>query len=625
MSRLGSYTAVDSGLVELEHILGSVDNDHLGSALTAFFGAWSELANPPADASGLKQAVLSKAESLVADLHNINESLDELEHNIEIEIQQEIETLNSLLTQIGDLNGQIMAGEIGGQTANDLRDQRDLLVSQVSGIAEVTIHERDDGSMDLILNGRTMITRQTVQQFTTRYEQSANGYRITVVTQDNLRQVDLPDGHLKGLLESRDTYVTNTRNQLNDVVKLLVNSVNTLHTQARTSGGAGLPFFVGDSLHSIDVSEAIRDNTDLIGTSRSGEPGDNDIAREIGDLANFAMPGETRTVGDLYRASLIDLASQRGSFEFLVENQTSAVGAVEAKIASARGREPRRGRRQHVAVPEQLRRGRQGDHHGSGVVRRAPEHDLGQGSCRCRSGSARTTWGRSWWAISTARWARMLQLQRQAGSMRRINTFADDPRGVGNIQRYSALIASNDQYLRNLSRSQVLVDSSDTALQDISSLLGDVRELALRESSALATDVVPAERRRRGRQPRQPPARRPEHHRRGQLHLQRFQDDHAALRPQRQYGGVPGRRRRHPRPERSEGHAAGHASRLGLHGLAERRPCRHGRPRAAPVRDDGAGPPQSRPGLGARQHRDPGRQQRHLPGRSQQARRRSTT
>ncbi len=336
-ARLGSYTAVDSALVELEQILGSVENDHLGSALTAFFGAWSELANPPADPSGLKQSVLSKAESLVADFHNINESLDELEHNIEIEIQQEIETLNSLLTQIGDLNGQIMAGEIGGQTANDLRDQRDLLVSQVAEIAEVTIHERDDGSMDLILNGRTMITRQSVQQFTTQYEQSDNSYRMTVVTQNNLRQVDLPDGHLKGLLESRDTYVTNTRNNLDSVVKMLVNSVNALHTQSRTDGGAGLPFFVGDSLHSIDVSEAIRNNPNLIGTSRSGEDGDNDIAREIGDLANFAGVGETQTVGDLYRASLIDLASQRGSYEFLVENQTSAVGAVESKIASIAG------------------------------------------------------------------------------------------------------------------------------------------------------------------------------------------------------------------------------------------------------------------------------------------------
>jgi flagellar hook-associated protein 1 FlgK len=337
VARLGSYTAVDSSLVELEQILGSVGNDHLGTALTSFFTSWSELANPPTDPSGLRQSVLTRAESLVTDFHNINESLDELERNIEIEIRQEIETLNSLLTQIGDLNGQIMAGEIGGQTANDLRDQRDLLVSQVAEIAEVSIHDREDGSMDLILNGRTMITRQSVQQFTTQYEQADNGYRMTVVTQNNLREVALPDGHLKGLLESRDTHVSRVRDQLDAVVKSLVTSVNALHSQGRSNGGAGLPFFVGDSLHSIDVSEAIRGNPDLIATSRSGEPGDSDIAREIGDLANFALPGESQTIGDLYRSTLIDLASKRGSYEFLVENQNNAVGAVEAKIASVGG------------------------------------------------------------------------------------------------------------------------------------------------------------------------------------------------------------------------------------------------------------------------------------------------
>jgi flagellar hook-associated protein 1 FlgK len=337
LSRLGSYTAVDSGLVELEQILGSVENDHLGAALTNFFNAWSELANPPTDPSGLKQSVLSRAESLVADLHNINGSLDELEQNIEGEIQQEIETLNSLLTQIGDLNGQIMAGEIGGQTANDLRDQRDLLVSQVAGIAEVTTYARDDGSMDLILNGRTMITRQSVQQLTTQYEQGDDGDTMTVVTAGSLRPVGLPDGHLKGLIDSRDTQVSNTRSQLDDVVKLLVTSVNALHTQARTSSGSGLPFFVGDSLYTIEVTEAIRADTELIGTSRSGEAGDTDIAREIADLANSALEGDSQTVGDLYRGTLIDLASRRGSFEFLVENQTSAVGAVESKIASVAG------------------------------------------------------------------------------------------------------------------------------------------------------------------------------------------------------------------------------------------------------------------------------------------------
>jgi flagellar hook-associated protein 3 FlgL len=83
--------------------------------------------------------------------------------------------------------------------------------------------------------------------------------------------------------------------------------------------------------------------------------------------------------------------------------------------------------------------------------------------------------------------ANMLRLQRQAGTMRRVNDFAEDPRAIGAIQRYNALIANNSQYLRNLTRSTIIVDSTDTALQDISSLLAEVRELVLREASALST------------------------------------------------------------------------------------------------------------------------------------------
>ena len=82
---------------------------------------------------------------------------------------------------------------------------------------------------------------------------------------------------------------------------------------------------------------------------------------------------------------------------------------------------------------------------------------------------------------------RMLELQRQAGTMRRIQDFADDPRGVGAVQRYNSLISANDQYLRNLNRSSVIVDNTDAALQDMSALLADVRQLAMQELSAVAT------------------------------------------------------------------------------------------------------------------------------------------
>ena len=80
----------------------------------------------------------------------------------------------------------------------------------------------------------------------------------------------------------------------------------------------------------------------------------------------------------------------------------------------------------------------------------------------------------------------MLDQQRMAGSMRRINSFADDPRAVGTVQRYNSLIANNEEYLSNVSRNRIIVDATDVALQNVSEVLSEARELALRESSALA-------------------------------------------------------------------------------------------------------------------------------------------
>ncbi len=82
----------------------------------------------------------------------------------------------------------------------------------------------------------------------------------------------------------------------------------------------------------------------------------------------------------------------------------------------------------------------------------------------------------------------MLKQQRMAGSMRRVNSFADDPRAVGTIQRYNSLISNNSEYLQNVTRSRIIVDGTDVALQSLSEIMSDVRVISMRESSALGTD-----------------------------------------------------------------------------------------------------------------------------------------
>lgn len=336
-SRLASYTSVDAALYEVESILGSVDNDHLGNAMNEFFAAWNTLATPPFVESN-KYNVVATAESLVRDFHAINDSLDDLEANIEDNIQLEITNLNGLLAGVAEMNEQIMAAEANGEPANDLRDQRDLLINQISEIAEVSVLEREDGTKDIILAGRTMVSRGSVTHFQSTYVRDDDGYKMAIVTQGRMNEVHLSPGKLEGLMTSRDVQVQQVREGLDAVAAQLIREVNELHVQGRTDSSSGLSFFSGDSMHTIGINQAIVSNNLLVATGSTNADGDNSIAEAIANLTNQSADGAgSTTIGDQYRSLLTTVASRRSSFEFLVENQQNVVDSLETKMASVSG------------------------------------------------------------------------------------------------------------------------------------------------------------------------------------------------------------------------------------------------------------------------------------------------
>ncbi len=338
-SRLENYAQTDATLYEIEAILGSVDNDHLGNAMTEFFSSWNSMAQPPITDS-MRAAVVSSANSLITDFHAVNDSLDDLAGQIEVGIQAELTNLNRMLTEVGNMNVQIMAAESNGEPSNDLRDQRDLLITQISEIAEVSVLEREDGSKDIILAGRTMVARDSVTHFDATYRTKANddGFEMVVVTADTLKDVTLSPGRLQGLLNSRDVQIKNVRDGLDGVARKLIEDVNALHTQGRTASSSGLVFFSGDSMHTIELNAAIAEDSSLVATGRTLAAGDNELALEIANLANVSSTGSgNQTVSDEYRTLLIEVASERSSFEFLVQNQQNVVAALETRMASISG------------------------------------------------------------------------------------------------------------------------------------------------------------------------------------------------------------------------------------------------------------------------------------------------
>jgi flagellar hook-associated protein 1 FlgK len=336
-SRMASYEQVDGALGEIEAIFGSVSNDHLGKSLTEFFNAWSDLAAPPINDS-LKPYVVTKAQSLVTDLRSTDSSLRELERSLNDDLAREVANLNGLLAQVADLNRQILYVESSAAEANDLRDQRDVLIDEVSRLARVSVLERDDGTVDLIIRGRTVVTRGEAQALELRRDFGEAGETASIVTREGGVPVELDEGKLQGLIEARQSQVTMARERLDELAGLLIARVNELHTQGRTAGSSGILFFTGDSAATIALNPAIATDYDLVATSRSGLEGDNDIARAIANLATQPLDGEgSLSLMDRYNALVVDLASERSSFQFLLENQRNVVETLTARIESVRG------------------------------------------------------------------------------------------------------------------------------------------------------------------------------------------------------------------------------------------------------------------------------------------------
>jgi len=183
-----------------------------------------------------------------------------------------------------------------------------------------------------------MVARDSVTLFESTYEKSSDGYRMTIVTGGTRNEVRLSTGKLEGLLTSRDVHIRDVRAKLDGVARKLIDEVNALHTQGRTANSSGMQFFTGDNMHTIGLNEAIFNNPQLVATGRTTAPGDNDIALAIANLGNVSSgTSGALTVNDVYRDLLTDLASNRSTFEFMVNNQQNVVASLESKLASVAG------------------------------------------------------------------------------------------------------------------------------------------------------------------------------------------------------------------------------------------------------------------------------------------------
>lgn len=141
------------------------DEGKLTSGFTTIFNKMSNalqgvIDNASSDSS--KAEFISAAKTLTDYFNNMYGNLQEMQKDINLEIQQNVDEINSIAQKIATLNKQINTIELSGTKANDLRDQREKLVDELSEIVDVTVTEYEVGD-DNNPNRKTGVTRYIVQ------------------------------------------------------------------------------------------------------------------------------------------------------------------------------------------------------------------------------------------------------------------------------------------------------------------------------------------------------------------------------------------------------------------------------------------------------------------------------
>lgn len=319
------YESMEQSLSEIEMAFGEPSDTGLGDAMRDFWDAWQELSNQPESAAP-RSYVVSRATTLCTTFSHISSQLTRMRENIDLEIVGVVGDINSLAARIAHLNGRIVEAEVSGNQAGDLRDKRDLLIDQLSGLAEIQVFETGDGSASVKIGSESLVERKTAVLLGT----SARGDNNVVITEITLAAGDRPirvtGGKLGGLLQSRDNTLPGYLARLDEMAATMVEEVNRVHRTGFDSHGvAGGDFFDPDRLTaaSIRVADALLSDSNLLAASADGTPGNGAVALAISDLRLAGLFGAgSATAEDYYGALIADLGieSERASDNEEAEN-----------------------------------------------------------------------------------------------------------------------------------------------------------------------------------------------------------------------------------------------------------------------------------------------------------------
>ena len=217
----------------------------LGASVTDMLNSLSDVASTPADITA-RNVVLTRADEMAARFKDAQSRLDDLQQGVKSQLGGAVKTIDSLATRVAALNEQIARAQGGGQSPNDLLDQRDQAMRDLNQQVQTTTVAADDGTMSVFIGSQPLVLGNSVASLS--LATGADGTQNLLLTRGNtattIQGETLGGGAVAGLLRFQNSDLAAARDLLGRMAMTITTTVNAQHQLGvDLDGHAGGNFF----------------------------------------------------------------------------------------------------------------------------------------------------------------------------------------------------------------------------------------------------------------------------------------------------------------------------------------------------------------------------------------------
>jgi len=363
-SSMSQFGTKSETLGQLEIIYNEPSDTGLNFNMAEMFESWQELAKNPESLSS-KTIVVEKSNTFADTYNHILSQMESLQEETDLMIDKQVRDLNATLDNINSLNKQIFNIAIKGHTPNDLLDQRDLLLQNMSEITDFKAEFENDkyGRVSISLNGAEPNQSVVVLEY-----DSAEPMKIAIKNDGKIvaKEPDIVDGNpvidgegnptyadmvlslekgaIKGYMDAKTEILDVQIADLKKFGEKVAEEFNSAHKENVSSENQIDIFNLDEKTGKLSVNKDIIANNNLIlagqDTVENGTPvGDGSRASLIAKLRDetVTIGGEDSTMENKYNSMITKLGISKQHADNMVSNQDVLLGQLQMRRESTSG------------------------------------------------------------------------------------------------------------------------------------------------------------------------------------------------------------------------------------------------------------------------------------------------